>query len=137
MTGLPDSAMPDTPGLRGLSAAEVAQRIAAGQVNRPPHAEFAAYRDIVLRHVATLFNALVAPAAVALFLLRDYRSAWTVSALALINSLIGLVQEVRAKIHLDRLAILTETKARVIRDGEAHTIAGSDVVRDDFVVLST
>ncbi|MFL5341239.1 MAG: HAD-IC family P-type ATPase [Gemmataceae bacterium] len=121
---------------RGLTAAEVAQRVAAGQVNRPPHAGFAAYRDIAVRNVATLFNALVVPAAIALFLLQDYRAAWAVSALAIANSLIGLVQEVRAKIHLDRLAILTETKARVRRDSETRMIPAGDVVRDDCILLA-
>ena len=102
--------------IRGLSAAEVAERMARGQVNRAPRSVLAEYRAIVARNVLTLFNALVVPAAIALFLLHDYKAAWAVSGMALVNSLIGIGQEVRAKRHLDQLAILTATKARVLRE---------------------
>src|SRR5262245_37439475 len=122
-------------GLFGLTAAEAARRVALGQVNRTPSSDWADYREIIRRNVFTLFNALVMPAAVALFFLREYPSAWAVSALALINSAIGLIQEVRAKRHLDKLAILVETKARVIRDGETHQIPAGDVVLGDHIVL--
>jgi cation-transporting ATPase E len=123
-------------GLSGLSAAEVAERIALGQVNRTPSSDWADYREIIRRNVFTLFNALVAPAAVALFFLREYPSAWAVSALALINSAIGLVQEIRAKRHLDKLAILVETKARVLRDSETRLVPAGDVVLGDHIVLA-
>ncbi len=121
---------------RGLTAADVADRTARGQVNRPPDAGWAEYRAIVARNTLTLFNALVVPAAAALFVLKDYRGAWAVSGMAVANTLIGLVQEMRAKRHLDQLAILTETKARVRRDGTEHTIPAGDVVLGDCVLLS-
>src|SRR6516165_8583902 len=97
--------------VNGLSAAEVAERVARGQVNRAPRSDLAEYGAILRRNVLTLFNALVVPAAVALFLLHDLKAAWAVSGMAVVNSLIGIAQEVRAKRHLDRLAILTETRA--------------------------
>ncbi len=119
----------------GLTAAEVARRIAEGQVNRPPDRSSAEYRAIVRRNVLTPFNALVVPAAIALFILGDYRSAWAVSALAVTNSLVGLVQEFRAKRHLDRLALLSETRARVRRDGAEQLIPAGDVVLGDCLLL--
>jgi cation-transporting ATPase E len=122
--------------IRGLSDAEVAERIARGQVNRAPDTSWAEYREIVLRNVVTLFNALVVPAAVALFLLGEYRGAWAVSAMALINTLIGLVQEIRTKHHLDKLALLTYPKARVLRDGAEQHITASEVVLDDVVLIA-
>ena len=103
-------------GWRGLTAAEAARRAAAGQVNRTPRSDWAEYRDILARNLFTLFNALVVPAAIALFLLREYRGAWAVSGMAVINALLGLAQEVRGKRHLDTLAVLTETRARVVRE---------------------
>ncbi|HET6573894.1 MAG TPA: HAD-IC family P-type ATPase [Fimbriiglobus sp.] len=124
----------DVPG--GLTAAEVADRVARGQVNRPPASGWAEYRDILARNTLTLFNALVVPAAVALFLLADYRAAWAVSGMAVANTLIGLAQEVRAKRHLDQLALLAETKARVRRDGRDVTVPAGDVVLGDVVVLA-
>jgi cation-transporting ATPase E len=124
------------PPATGLTAAEVAERVARGEVNRRPSSAWADYGAILARNTLTLFNALVAPAAAALFLLEDYRGAWAVSALAVVNTAIGLVQEVRAKRHLDRLAVLAETKARVIRDGAEHVIPAGDVVLGDHVLLA-
>jgi len=120
----------------GLSPREVAERVARGEVNRVPRSDWIEYRAILARNVLTLFNALVVPAAIALFLLREYAGAWSVSAMALINSTLGLVQEIRAKRHLDKLAILTEPRARVVRDGQVASIPSGEVVRDDHVLLS-
>jgi cation-transporting ATPase E len=131
------------PGCRGLTAAEVAERVVRGQVNRTPRSDGADYRDILFRNLFTLFNALVVPSAVALFVLPllageapDYRAAWAVSGMALINTLLGLVQEVRAKHHLDRLALLVEARARVVRDGQVYVVPARDVVHDDVVLLT-
>src|ERR1043165_1190079 len=121
----------------GLTGAEVSQRVTQGLVNRAPNAGWAEYRDIAARNILTLFNALVLPAAVALFVLGDYAAAWAVSAYAVINSLIGLVQEIRTKRHLDQLAILTDPRARVLRDGVECAIAASDVVLGDAVLLAS
>jgi cation-transporting ATPase E len=138
-----DRPVPDAPSdrpagdpARGLTAAEVAERVARGQVNRRPSAAWAEYGAIVARNTLTLFNALVVPAAVALFLLGDWRGAWAVSALAVINTAIGLTQEVRAKRHLDKLALLGETRARVLRDGREQVIPAGDVVLGDCVLLA-
>jgi cation-transporting ATPase E len=120
-----------------LSSAEVAVRVARGEVNRVARSDWLEYRAIIARNVLTLFNALVVPAAIALFLLGEYAGAWSVSAMALINSTLGLVQEIRAKRHLDKLAILTETRARVVRDGQVVSIPSSDVVKDDHVLLAS
>jgi cation-transporting ATPase E len=120
----------------GLTAAEVADRVARGEVNRTRRSDWIEYRAIVARNVLTLFNGLVAPAAIALFLLKEYNGAWSVSALALINTLLGLVQELRAKRHLDKLAILTETRARVLRDGQTRTIPAGDVVKDECILVA-
>src|SRR5262249_27628772 len=133
-----DSLSPDAAELLagpGLSTAEVADRVRRGVVNRVARSPWPEYRDILLRNLFTLFNALVVPAGVALFLLGEYRGPCAVSALAVINTLLGLVQELRAKWHLDRLAILGETRARVVRDGSVQVIAAGDVVQDDHVVL--
>src|SRR5687768_7035219 len=109
--------MNDTP-LTGLTSAEVAERVGRGEVNRVRQSDAADYRDIVVRNVGTLFNALVFPAAVALFLLREYNGAVAVSGMAVVNTLLGLVQEIRGKRHLDRLALLAEARARVVREGQ-------------------
>jgi cation-transporting ATPase E len=121
---------------RGLTDDDVADRAARGLVNRASRSHCAEYRDILSRNLFTLFNALVVPAAVALFLLREWRGAVAVSGLAVINSVLGLAQELRAKWHLDRLALLAEPRARVVRDGRPQEIPAGDVVQDDHLLLS-
>jgi cation-transporting P-type ATPase E len=120
----------------GLTAAEVADRIRKGQVNRTPRSEWADYGRIVARNVFTLFNALVTPAAIALFALHKYQGAIAVSAMAIVNSVLGLVQELKAKRHLDKLNILVATKVRVQRDGQVQEIASDDVVLGDLVQVA-
>jgi cation-transporting ATPase E len=129
--------LPET--VRGLTTAEAADRAARGLVNRVRRSPLAEYLAIVSRNLFTLFNALVAPAAVALFLLggpENWRDALTISGMILVNTLLGLGQEIRAKWHLDRLAILGETKARVWRDGVVSVLAAGDVVQSDCVCVA-
>jgi cation-transporting ATPase E len=121
----------------GLSSAEVQQRTLLGQVNRVRRSDAAEYRDIVVRNVATVFNLLVVPAAIALFVLGKYQGAIAVSGMAVVNTVLGLVQEIRAKRHLDRLTLLVETQARVVRDGTEVTIPAGDVVLGDVILLRT
>ncbi|MCI0376327.1 MAG: cation-translocating P-type ATPase [Gemmataceae bacterium] len=119
--------------MRGLSAAEVAERTRQGQVNRLPGSKLRDYGRIVARNLFTWFNAMVTPAAIALFYLGDAQAGVAVSAMALINTSISLAQEIRAKYHLDKLAILVETKARVLRDGQAQEIPAGEVVLGDCI----
>jgi cation-transporting ATPase E len=120
----------------GLSDAEVAARHACGDLNRVRRDDRSEYIAITLRNVFTLFNVLVAPAAVALFLLREYGDGFAVSGMAVTNLFLGLVQEIRAKRHLDRLTLLAESRVRVRRAGRIHEISSGDVVRDDLLLLS-
>jgi cation-transporting ATPase E len=94
------------------------------------------YARIVGRNVFTLFNLLVTPAAVALFFMEKYQGAVAVSGMAIVNTLLGLVQEIKAKWHLDQLAILVETQARVRRDGQDQGIPAGDVVLGDLVLVA-
>lgn len=122
-------------GLTGLSSAEAAERIRRGETNRPPGSNRLEYAQIIRRNLLTLFNAMVVPAAIALFLLREYQGALAVSAIAVINSIVGLAQEIRSKWHLDQLALLTEAKARIVRDGATREVPAGEVVRGDVILL--
>jgi cation-transporting ATPase E len=121
--------------LSGLTAAEVADRVRRGLGNRSPRSELRDYALIAARNFLTGFNAMVAPAAVLLFVLHDYRAAVAVSGMAVVNTLLSLIQEVRAKFHLDRLSLLTESKVRVRRDGDIVELPSGDVVQDDCILL--
>jgi cation-transporting ATPase E len=123
------------PGLDGLSSAEVLARTNAGRINSIPGATSRSAWDIVRANVLTLFNAIVAACFVLLLVLDQWRDAlFGFSALG--NSLIGIIQEYRAKQSLDRLAILHAAQSRVIRDGSPRLIPAEALVPDDIVLLS-
>ena len=118
----------------GLSAAQVAERVAAGRTNAFKADTSRSWGSIVRTNVFTLFNAIVFACFLALLLLGRWQDALFGLA-ALSNALIGCYQEIRAKIALDKLALLNAPRARVRRDGAEVEIAPSDVVIDDVLVL--
>ena len=118
----------------GLSAAQVAERVAAGHTNAFKADTSRSWGSIVRTNVFTLFNAIVFACFLALLLLGRWQDALFGLA-ALSNALIGCYQEIRAKIALDKLALLNAPRARVRRDGAEVEIAPSDVVIDDVLVL--
>ena len=128
----------------GLTSAEAAQRAAGGLSNRVRRSDAAAYLDIVVRNVLTLFNVLVVAAALALFGLAarknlqddNFKAALAVGGFALVNTLLGLAQELRAKRLLDRLTLLAETRVRVVRDGQVVELPAGDVVGGDTLLLA-
>ena len=120
----------------GLTGAEVAERVAQGRVNRVRRSDAAEYLDIVTRNVLTLFNALVVPAAAVLLFLGDYKAGLAVSGMMVANTLIGLVQEIRAKRQLDRLTLLAESTVRAVRDGKPAEVPSGDVVEGDLLLLA-
>ncbi|MCJ1708380.1 HAD-IC family P-type ATPase [Microbacterium sp. VKM Ac-2923] len=124
----------DLDAVRGLSAAEVAERVAAGQTNVFAADTSRSAWNIVRANVFTLFNAIVGACFIVLLLLGRWQDA-LFGVAALSNAVIGCVQEFRAKAALDRLALLNAPRARVRREGADVEIAPPDVVRDDVLVL--
>jgi cation-transporting ATPase E len=118
----------------GLTAAEVAERVAAGRTNAFEADTSRTWGSIVRANVFTLFNAIVFACFAALLLLGRWQDALFGLA-AIFNALIGCYQEIRAKVALDRLALLNAPRARVRRDGVEAEIAPADVVQDDVLVL--
>ncbi|MDQ1124197.1 HAD-IC family P-type ATPase [Microbacterium trichothecenolyticum] len=119
---------------RGLSPADVAERVRAGQTNAFTADSSRSAGNIVRANVLTLFNGIVGGCFLVLLLLGRWQDA-LFGVAALSNAVIGCVQEFRAKAALDRLALLNAPRARVRRDGTDVELAPSDVVRDDLLVL--
>jgi len=130
-TPLPEQITPP----EGLSADTVAERIAAGLGNDAGERSSRTYGEIVRANVFTRFNAILGTMIVIILVVGspiDALFAWIV----IVNSLIGIVQEVRAKRTLDRLAVLAAPHARVVRAGVTVEVAVGDVVLDDLVALT-
>lgn len=119
----------------GLTSSEVTERRRQGLTNRLREQSWQTYGRIVLRNLATWFNALVIPAAIALFQLEEYRGAFAVSGVLVVNTILGLSQEISAKIRLNRLTLVTATKVQVIRDGQTQSVPVEEVVKDDLLSL--
>jgi len=118
----------------GLTSAEVDERRRRGDVNDVPAAPTRSVGEIVRANVFTRFNAILGAMLVVILFVGPGRDA-LFGFVLLANTLIGIVQELRAKRTLDRLTVLTAPKARAVRDGEVREIAVGDVVLDDLLEL--
>jgi cation-transporting P-type ATPase E len=117
---------------RGLTSAEVQERIAAGRTNVAPPTGGRTTWDIVRSNTFTFFNGILGVLFVVMMIFGNWRDAlfgWVI----VINSGIGIYQEMRAKLVLDRLNLLTAPAAKVIREGQAQDVPIAEVVLDDVV----
>jgi len=126
--------MSETVPLDGLNNAEVAERLADGRGNDAGQPTSRTVADILRENVFTLFNAILTVCFIAVAVLGDYRDG-LFYIIVVANALIGIVQEVRAKIVLDRLALLAIPEVAVKRDGLAHIVPLGLVVQDDVIIL--
>jgi cation-transporting ATPase E len=121
-------------GANGLSAAEVGERVGRGEVNEAEERTSRTFGEIVRANVFTRFNAILGTLFVLILVFGSARDG-LFGIVLVANTLIGVVQEYRAKRTLDRLAVLNAPKARVVRDGQMREIAVGDVVLDDMCAL--
>ncbi|WP_327704400.1 cation-translocating P-type ATPase [Streptomyces decoyicus] len=118
----------------GLTAAEVAERVARGEVNDVPVRSSRSVTEIVRANVLTRFNAIIGVLFVIILIvgpIQDGLFGFVIVA----NTGIGIVQELRAKKTLDALAVIGESRPLVRRDGAAAEIPASDVVLGDVLEL--
>ncbi len=118
----------------GLTAAQVAERVASGRTNDVPARSGRSVRDIVRANVFTRINAIPG-VLLAIVLSTGSLINGMFGLLIIANSGIGIVQELRAKRTLDRLAIIGQAKPIVRRDGVAREVAPNEVVQDDIIEL--
>ncbi|WP_371670672.1 cation-translocating P-type ATPase [Streptomyces sp. NBC_00289] len=118
----------------GLTAAEVAERVARGQVNDVPVRSSRSLGEIVRANVFTRFNAIIGVLwLVMLFVAPVQDSLFGYVILA--NTGIGIVQEWRAKKTLDSLAVIGEARPTVRRDGVAARVGTSEIVLGDLIEI--
>src|SRR5689334_70319 len=114
----------------GLGVDEVHERIAAGLVNRSSARSSRTIGEIVRANVLTRFNAILGSLLVVILVVGPINDA-LFGIVLVSNAVIGIVQEVRAKKALDRLALVHAPKTTVWRAGEVCSLPVEDVVRDD------
>lgn len=121
--------------IRGLTRDEVAERRREGLVNDYEPAPTRRIPVIILRNIFIIFNILLAPLMAVLLVMGQYKDVISVGVVALINTLINIIQEIQAKRALDRIKMENPATALVIRDGGRCTIPSREVVQDDCLVL--
>src|SRR5919197_5698444 len=122
--------MSDGAHVRGLSSAEAAQRLA--RLGLPEQVSSRSVASIVAANVFTLFNAIIAVFFLLMLGLGLFADA-LFGVIAIVNSAIGIRQELKAKETLDRLALLVAPRAKVVRDGRLVELHASEVVPGDMV----
>ncbi|MFJ6774547.1 cation-translocating P-type ATPase [Kitasatospora sp. NPDC091257] len=133
----PDGAHPLglLPGRRGgLTASEVAERVAKGQVNDVPVRSSRSTREIVRANVFTRFNAIIGVMFGIILIVGPIQDG-LFGLVIVANTAIGIIQELRAKKTLDSLALIGEARPQVRRDGAVQQIGVSEIVLDDTVLL--
>ncbi|MBV8986214.1 MAG: HAD-IC family P-type ATPase [Acidimicrobiia bacterium] len=120
--------------VRGLTRAEVDERRARGQGNDERLPASRSIAHILRANVLTRFNAILGTLFAAIVIVGPPQDALFGFVLVL-NTLIGVVQEIRTKRTLDRLAVLAAPHVRVRRDGEVIELTDDDLVVDDVVEL--
>ena len=122
--------------LTGLTDEQVSQRIEEGRVNVDENPNTRTYKQIIRENTLTFFNFLNLVLLILVLMVGSYRNAFFVM-IIVINTLIGIAQEIRAKKTIDKLAILTARKSVVIREGKKWTVPTEELVLDDIVCLKS
>ncbi|MFI6338305.1 HAD-IC family P-type ATPase [Streptomyces sp. NPDC050535] len=119
---------------RGLTAAEVAQRVARGEVNDVPVRSSRSVREIVRANVFTRFNAIIGVLWLIMLFVAPFQDS-LFGYVIIANTGIGIFQEWRAKKTLDSLAVIGEAKPTVRRDGVAAEVSTSEIVLGDLIEI--
>lgn len=121
---------------QGLTQAEVEARIADGQVNAIQDSSNRSVKDIVMGNTLTFFNFINVVLLALVLSVRSYKNMLFIF-IIIANTLIGIFQEIKAKITLDKLKILTVSHVDVIRDGVKKSVTVSELVKDDVILLKS
>jgi cation-transporting ATPase E len=120
---------------QGLSHAEAAHRRANGQGNDLPSQTSRTYWEILRDNLFTFINGAYFFLSLVLIALGRASDVLVLASVVLLNVVINVVQEIRAKQKLDQIALITRPKASVIREGQERSIDPSEIVVGDVLVV--
>ena len=118
----------------GLSAAEVAERTENGYVNAAVDKTSKTVLQIILSNVFTYFNMIFFILAAILLAKGSYNNL-TFLIVVFVNTIIGTIQEIKAKKTLEKLSLISAPLTKVIRDGKVTSINSNELVLDDIVIF--
>lgn len=121
--------------ITGLTDEEVRQRVEEGLTNRADISTDKTTKEIVISNVFTYFNLIFLVIMILLIMVGSFRNL-TFLPIIIGNTVIGIVQEIRAKKTLEKMSLLNAPRADVIRNGSVKQISTEELVKDDVILLT-
>lgn len=121
--------------LNGLTKAQVQARIREGKVNQASHKAHNSILRIILRNSLTIFNLVNLILAIMIILVGSYKNLLFIF-IAIANTLISIINEIRAKKIVDKMRLVSEQKPTVIRDGKPIQLPQEEIVEGDLIIYS-
>lgn len=121
--------------ITGLTDEEVRQRVEEGLTNRADISTDKTTKEIVISNVFTYFNLIFLVITILLIMVGSFRNL-TFLPIIIGNTVIGIVQEIRAKKTLEKMSLLNAPNADVIRNGSVKQISTDELVKDDVILLT-
>lgn len=121
--------------ITGLTDEEVRQRVEEGLTNRADISTDKTTKEIVISNVFTYFNLIFLVITILLIMVGSFRNL-TFLPIIIGNTVIGIVQEIRAKKTLEKMSLLNAPRADVIRNGSVKQISTEELVKDDVILLT-
>ncbi|MCA2389210.1 cation-translocating P-type ATPase [Lactococcus sp. NH2-7C] len=122
--------------LKGLTSLEVEERIHQGKINKNIDETDRPVWEIVKRNTFTFFNLIFAVIAILISLVQAWNQLIFLP-IIIINTIVGIYQEIKAKRYLDQMTLLHAPQSTVIRNGQQEKIASDDLVEEDIIILKT
>lgn len=119
---------------KGLTSQQVIKLKAAGYSNVCHNQSYKTIRQIIFDNIFTFFNLMFFILGVCLFFANSHKDMFFLI-IVILNTLIGIFQQIRSKIKLDKLTVISSPKSIVIRDGKKISVRNSELVRDDIIIL--
>lgn len=119
----------------GLSEAEVKERVSKGLTNKTDLSSGKTTKEIIVSNAFTYFNLIFLVIAILLCVIGSFRNL-TFLPLVIANTLVGIIQELRAKKTIEKMSLLNAPHAIALRDGAEKKITADELVRDDVILLS-
>ena len=120
--------------IKGLTHEEVEEKIKQGKSNKVKIKTNESILKILRKNIFTYFNFIFLILTILLITSHSYRNL-TFLGIIITNILIGIIQQIRSKITLDKLSLLDKNKYIVIRDGKEEEIDSDNLVEGDFIIL--
>lgn len=121
--------------MNGLTTAQVQAKIKQGKTNTPLKKKTNSVSQIIARNTITIFNFVNLVLAVMIFVVGSYKNMLFIF-IAIANTLIAIINEIRAKRTIDKMRLIAEQRPTVIRDGKTRQIKSSEIVEGDLLVYS-